>query len=176
MDDMRSFIAIELPEPIRDELAKVQEELPRDGIKLVGKENLHLTLKFLGEIDGKKVEEVRGVLKTVSFDPFLINVHGIGVFPNERHVQVIWAGAKGKELELLADNVNNALARECGQEPFKGHITIARVKRKLDLQSFLEKYAHTDFGAFECTDFMLKESVLTASGPHYSKIASFNAK
>ena len=96
---MRAFIAIELPYQMREYLSEIQEQLVLNDakIKLVDKKNLHLTLKFLGEIDDKKIEQINKSLSKIKFTPQTISISEIGVFPSENYIKVIWAGIKPAE-------------------------------------------------------------------------------
>ncbi|MDD1775923.1 MAG: RNA 2',3'-cyclic phosphodiesterase, partial [Candidatus Methanomethylicus sp.] len=97
---VRAFIAIELPEAIRQKLMAFEKEIANAGgdVKLVEFENLHVTMKFLGDVSEASIERIAKVMGEVKAKPYQLRVKGTGVFPNNRMVRVLWAGtAEGKE-------------------------------------------------------------------------------
>lgn len=174
---MRLFVAVPVPEGLREKLADLGKEIEQDGIRFVKPENMHLTLKFMGEVDEGKVPDIEEKLKGISFAPASCSLKGIGVFPNENYIRVVWAGCEsGGALEKLAKDVMDALHGYGDNRPFSAHLTIARVKRKLDLKAFIQKHKEEVFGEFETKEFHLIKSVLKPGGPEYSVVASFEAK
>ena len=129
---MRLFIAIEIPEEIKDYLCGIQQEIvdSKNKIRLVNKGNMHLTLKFLGEVQTDKVEVLNKNLKEIPFKPFSVVLDAIGVFPSENYIRVVWVGLKPEEPVLeLQKNIDEALKKLFKKEKnFKPHLTIARVK------------------------------------------------
>ncbi len=175
----RCFIAIEIPEELKARISYLAQELNFvniKGIKLVEKENLHITLKFLGNISPEKIDFIQQKLSEIKFTPFNIQLLGVGVFPNDTYVRVVWVGCKSKELYILAKKIEDALASEFKKDEFTAHTTFARVKQKTDLHSRLEKHKNDNFGDFICSKFELKQSQLGREGPVYSSLAIFNAK
>ena len=167
---MRVFIAIDLPENVREEIRKIQEKLPEFQGKLTEKENIHLTLKFLGEIES--IDLINRKLGLIKFRKFKIRIDKIGVF-SENFVRIVWLGvdSKCKELWGLQKEIDSKLKDLFVEERrFMGHITIARVKG-LDKNRFLSKLKDikVDIG-FEVENFKLKKSVLTAEKPVYEDI------
>lgn len=177
---MRCFIAVEIPdEKIIEKLNEVANLLNLRGVKPVEKENLHITLKFLGEISDKTVEEVKNALKNVKFMSFKVHVYGLGAFPKISNPRVIWAGVKEgfQELITLYNLVNDAMINEglkfIEDKEFHPHITLARVKFRESMKEILRiinDYLNEDFGTFEVKDFCLKQSILTPTGPIYKNI------
>ena len=105
-----------------------------------------------------------------------VKLRGVGVFPNESYIRVVWIGCKSKDnsLKELSDRINEGIG-ELGfpREENTPHLTIARVKRRINLLDFLAKYKNADFGEFEVTQFFLKQSILgrdTGKGPKYETI------
>ncbi|MCP4647441.1 MAG: RNA 2',3'-cyclic phosphodiesterase [bacterium] len=175
---MRLFVAVEIPGLIKEMMGELEGALPSDGLNKVDVKNMHITLKFLGEVDETKVEEIKAALSGVEFAPFKVQVRGVGVFPKEDYVKVIWAGTESAELKELAGKVEEALSGMFGGEArgFSGHLTLARVKRKVDLKEFLEKRREEVFGGFAVDKFLLMKSVLQPGGPEYSVVGEFGAK
>jgi 2'-5' RNA ligase len=175
---MRLFVAVPVPDELRARLAALGKEIGQEGISLVRAENMHLTLKFIGEIQPQKLDEIRQRLGKIKFRGFGCAIKGVGVFPSENYIRVVWAGGEsGGALEALAKDVIGALKGYGGDERFSAHLTIARVKRKLDLGEFLKRHKDEDFGSFEVTRFELIESVLGGGkGPQYRTVAVFVAE
>ncbi|MBI5227768.1 RNA 2',3'-cyclic phosphodiesterase [Candidatus Micrarchaeota archaeon] len=172
---MRLFVAIPLPEEITLRLEQLASGLKRDGVNPVSNENMHITLRFLGEVEHGKEKEIEERLHKIRFEKFSCTFIGVGVFPSKEYVRVVWVGAESNgALEGLTKKVNNEL-KEFGKEEenFVGHITIARVKRKVDFSSFLEKYTKAEFGSFEVSSFTLVQSRLEPEGVKYEKLAAF---
>jgi 2'-5' RNA ligase len=127
---MRLFIAIDLPEQAKENIEKIKSELKGiKGVKPVSKENIHLTLKFLGEVADEKAEDIAMALSQVKFKPFNISINKMGVFPNEQRIQVLWVDAEPAEpLFEVKKMIDAALPRFKDDHPFKSHITFARIK------------------------------------------------
>lgn len=176
---MRLFVAVPLPEAVRDALAPILRRLSAlPGVKAVERENLHITLKFLGEVDERKLEDVVGALRTVQFIPPTISVSGVGAFPSPSRPRVLWAGVTGGEaLRDLAARVESALAPlgfRPEARPFHPHVTLARVKGAApDLSWFFSEYAQLKTESFVVNAFVLFKSTLTPRGPIYEEIARF---
>ncbi len=169
---MRLFVAIDIPPWIRRVVYGVQQDLPKEGLAVVPTENMHFTLKFLGEVNMKKVPAIEQKLRAISHDRFEAVVKGVGVFPNEEYVRVVWAGCRTQEMAELAKKVDAALP-EFPSEHFVGHLTLARVKRKALLKPFLEKFREWRFGDFKPEKFYLMGSELGPGGPKYAVLAEF---
>jgi len=173
---MRVFIAIQLPKELRGNVQKVQEDFSKIGkLKLVEKENFHLTLKFLGEIseeEKKKVVEI--LIEKIKFKNFCITLKGVGVFPSKNYVRVIWVGVEEgkKEVIELQKSIDKSLyeVKFKKDEKFHPHITLARVKwiDKNKLKELLEKYKDKNFGNFTVSSIDVMKSELRARGPVYS--------
>jgi len=183
---MRLFVAIDLDESLKPEITKLQNCLKGySGIKLVEPENLHLTLKFLGEVQEFKLNDIKKILSLIEFEKFVINLKGLGFFPSEKRPRVVWIGVtRGEEkVRKLAELINNELAR-LGfkkEKDFKSHITIARIKRfsgeiKLKVLDLLKTFGDKDFGEMMVENFKLKRSILKTTGPVYYDLALFNLK
>ncbi len=176
MDGMkRLFVAVELPEEIRGKVNSLAAELPGEGVKPVERDNIHLTLKFIGDVPEDKVDEIKERLGKIKFKKFKCAASGVGVFPNPDYIRVVWAGIKCDEMPRLAAEVEKALEGIGKKEnrPFSSHVTIARVKRKIDAAGFLEKHNHDNFGEFEVSGFVLMQSELGRSGPTYTSLKNF---
>ncbi|WP_297069757.1 RNA 2',3'-cyclic phosphodiesterase [Thermococcus sp.] len=180
---MRAFIAIDLNDEVREGLVRAQERIGNKAakIKFVEPENLHVTLKFLGEIDDATAEEVKKALAEVAkkHRKHRVRVKGIGTFPNPNYVRVIWAGIENDGgIKAIAADVERDM-RRLGfkkEKDFVAHITLGRVKfvrDRLELAMALKGLANEDFGEFEVNAIELKKSTLTPKGPIYETVARF---
>jgi 2'-5' RNA ligase len=178
---IRSFVSIDLEEPrILDQVESIMSSLLSLGgdLKPVERENIHLTLKFLGNVSAPRLDEVKSALSQVTFPPFSLEIKGAGAFPNLKRMNVIWVGiGEGwSQVELVFEQTEKLLhqlgfSRET--RPFSPHITVARVKsgRKRDeIAAFLGHLSDESFGSFNVENVKLKESVLSPSGPKYSTL------
>jgi 2'-5' RNA ligase len=137
-EQIRSFIAIELPEEAKEGLARLRKELERDEhkfVKWVDPGGIHLTLKFLGNIPSKRVTEITEAIEEAAqgFSPFHLEISGIGVFPNLRQVRIFWVGMGGEvdKLSRLQQNIDSALAAlgfAKEERSFVPHLTLARIR------------------------------------------------
>ncbi len=167
---MRCFISIDFDEEIKKQILKIQEKLPEFKGKKTERENFHLTLKFLGEIDEKKVEEVKERLKKIKFKKFNLSFESLGVF-SENYIRIVWLSLKGaEELQKEIDVALGDLFKK--EKRFMGHLTIGRVKGVRSKKEFLDKLKKIKFDkiTFVGDNFELKESVLSESGPIYSDL------
>jgi RNA 2',3'-cyclic 3'-phosphodiesterase len=184
---IRSFISIDLKDDkILSQVESITSSLLSLGgdLKPVERENIHLTLKFLGNISAAKLEELKTALQQVAFSPFSLEIRGAGAFPNLKRMNVIWVGiGEGwSQVELIYEQTEKLLhqlgfSRET--RPFSPHITVARVKsgRKRDeIAAFLDHLKDESFGAFPVESVGLKQSVLSPSGPKYSTLFEVPAR
>ena len=168
---MRCFLAIELNEDIKEKLEELKSHFKINGIKLVEKENLHITVKFLGDIDEEMVEKIKNL--DLSIKPVKSDVKYMGVFPNENYIRVIWIGATN--LIPIFKEIDKKLL-ELGfkkEKDYVPHITIGRVKFTKDkklLKSKIDKYKHVELGTLEVKNIVLMKSELTREGPIYEVI------
>src|SRR3989338_1265067 len=187
---MRAFIAIELSNEIRCSLAQIESHLKYSGadIKWAEKDNIHLTLKFLGEITEEKSEKIKYILdeiakQTKHFELSLKiskeeSIPFLGAFPNLNHPRVIWLGLdKGAaESRLVAEKVDDALLKIGFQKesrPFAAHLTIGRVRSPKNKEALKEKISSLrlkDYSLQLIDAITLFQSTLTPKGPIYTKI------
>ncbi len=173
---MRLFIAVEVPEGIRGKMGALARELPEEGLARVKNENMHFTLKFLGEVEKAKLAQIKKILHNVDFSPFSVRMRGVGGFPNASHARVIWAGAESEGMEELARKVHAALVGLFEGDEFSPHLTLARVRGKAGLRQFFNGHEGEEFGEFRVDRFVLFESRLQPGGPEYRKLVEFGAK
>jgi 2'-5' RNA ligase len=180
---VRLFIAIEIPENIRTGFASLLNEFRAIApkVKWVRPENLHVTLKFLGETEPAKLGASQNVLSTVrSAEPVSLEFRGLGFFPNEKRPRVFWAGMEAsanlKSLATEVDQATHRLGFPLEERPFTPHLTLARfplpgVLPKL-LQAIQEKSAQA-FGSLSTGEFHLIESKLKPTGAEYTTVQTF---
>lgn len=171
---MRCFVAVKFPDEILEKIEKIQKELPLFKGKLTEKENLHLTLKFLGDIDEKKLDKVKERLRNTRLENFEAEIDSIGVF-SEAYVRIIWLHLKGAEkLQKKIDEILSGLFEK--ERRFMSHITIARVKNLDNKKEFLELLNGIKFEKIEfpINEFFLMKSDLNKKGPVYKVLERFN--
>jgi len=171
----RAFIAIEMSDEVIKEVARVQEEVSK--IKFTGKltelENLHLTLKFLGEIDEKKLEEVKKKLKEVKFKEMELKLGVAGTFGFRGKPKIVWIKIEGQAIWDLQKKVDLALEELFKkEEQFKSHLTIARLKYVKDSKGFRKYVKNIAVREikFKVSQFSLKKSELKLIGPVYTDL------
>ncbi len=176
---MRTFVAVPIEvSPELGRLLKAVSGIP--GVKGVEPENVHITLKFLGELSGDDVERVKRSLSMVEFGPsFELSLEGIGTFPSSGRPRVVWIGiGEGKEnlvrMHQVVDQATSCIGGE--EREFSPHLTVARVKKGGDvglLLSRIKEYKDLVFGRFTVKKVVLFKSTLTPKGPLYAPIEEY---
>ncbi|KXB01250.1 hypothetical protein AKJ44_02760 [candidate division MSBL1 archaeon SCGC-AAA261F17] len=181
----RAFVSIEITDDIRNQLVQVQEKLGETGadLKLVEPQNIHLTLRFLGDVPEKRLSKIKNAIRDAKdiADPFNLHVSGLGVFPNPNYMRVVWAGVSdgSNPTTALRQKLDKNLAKinlPSDNKEFTPHLTIARVKSgkaKEKLREKLTRMSAKDFGTCRVDAIELKESKLTPEGPIYSTLEKF---
>ncbi len=177
---IRTFIAIDLPDAVRQNIAALQEELKRDREKIswTKPENIHLTLKFLGDTDESKIDDIANIISGIAseYPAFRLNVSDLGVFPNFRRPRVLWVGLPNPPAALLeiAEKIESGLA-EMGfakeARPFSPHLTIGRVKAPLS-DRFIKRLKNHAFagGLFDVKEILIIKSDLHPQGAIYTPL------
>jgi len=177
---MRAFISINIPEEIRKEIKKIQDKLPEFFGKKIGLGNLHLTLKFLGEIEEEKISAVKEKLREIKIEKFETEIDEIGVFDNRKSRKyskkiIVWLHMKNcEELQRQVEDVLKDLFEP--ERRFMSHLTIARVKNVKNKDMFIEelKKMKIEKIKFKVDRFYLMKSELTVEGPRYSVLEEYN--
>jgi len=179
MTEIRCFVAVDLPEGMRDEIGRIQSRVATEGLRLVRPELVHITLKFLGEVPEERVARIVETLSGIRTAPFPARVKGIGAFPG-RSIRVVWLGLEGN-FKPLYEKVEASLAplgfkRE--KRGFSPHVTMGRVGRPSSRMNELlwpkiSALEGSDLGGFTVDHFHLKKSTLTRGGPIYDDLAEF---
>ncbi len=178
---MRVFVAIEIENrKIIKSIEKFQNQMGINA-KPVESKNLHFTLQFIGEISEETSQNIVRALQKIEFSSFEVILKGIGVFPKPKFPRIIWIGTDENGADLLielAEKVKNALKPFgfSADKPFKPHITIFRIKKKVgDMSEEMENKKIINFGIQKVSSIKLKKSDLASSGPIYSDLLEVKA-
>jgi RNA 2',3'-cyclic 3'-phosphodiesterase len=185
---VRLFVALETLSAVRENLAALIDELreadapsSKTKARWVRAENLHVTLKFIGHVDGEKLDAIRGALAEVRSDASVeLRFRGLGFFPNDRRARVLWAGVEGSpNLATLADEIDARLAKlgiARETRDFAPHLTLARFDPpgiSETLHAAAQKNAAREFGSVRTGEFHLFESKTRPTGAEYTRLSSF---
>lgn len=174
---MRLFVGIPLPADVRERLGGLCAGLAR--ARWVATENMHVTLRFIGDVDRAGGDDVHAALASLEAPAFALRLAGIGCFESRRRVRTIWAGIeKSPSLNHLAEKVESAIVR-AGFEPegrkFKGHVTLARLRNVplAGIGDYLESNSTFAADPFSVESFALFRSHLGKDGPVYELLADY---
>ncbi len=179
---MRLFIAVNIPEEIKEKLSVLTERLKckMSGVRWIAKDNFHLTLKFLGEVGDEKVDKINYVISGIvqSIKPFRVLFSDLGVFPDLNYPRIIWVGVKegSSELKNIAEKIENSLLPfgfEKEKRPFSCHLTVGRTKSFKTKNISFENMG-TDLSPFILERIDLMQSFLEKAGPEYKCLKSFS--
>lgn len=184
---MRAFVAVDLAdEEVLGRIQAFQRDLEASGadLKLVEKDNLHFTVKFLGEISQQQASEADGILRGLTLLGGDLEMKGAGAFPNPSRPSVVWVGVADEDaptLKTLAETVIGALKSigENDDRAFQAHLTIARVRSGRNREALVNAIGANSsrvFGKIKLEGIKLKSSVLTPRGPVYSDVGVYTAK
>ena len=175
----RAFIAVEVDGDMLRTLSKALGRCDAN-LKLVDLENVHLTLKFLGNTEEALIPDITAAIEDAAsgIEPFTIQVKGVGAFPSTSYIKVVWAGVQGGEPLVEMARKLSQLLQPMGfkrdKKGFSPHVTLARVKSvrdKASLVNILEDFKNQEFGGQTIDSVHLKKSVLTPKGPIYSVVS-----
>ncbi len=180
-ESKRVFICVQFSDSVIKEVARVQEILGKQRFtgKMTELENLHLTLKFLGEIDREKIEKVKEKLKEIKFEKFSAKLSDIGTFAFHGNPRIIWIKIGGRDIFELQSKIDDSLSELFKKEErFMSHMTIARIKYVKDKDGFREYVKNIGIKDIEFTigKFILMESKLEEQGPVYTEIEEYREK
>ncbi len=185
---MRVFLAVEIPDNIKNNLKPLLQKLKRSGghIKWVEPENLHITLKFFGEVNDNVLNKIKETLSSsiTGENSFSIELEKTGQFPERARIpKVLWVGAKRNiKLSTLVKKLEKKLSKIGFPEEkreFIAHLTIGRVKSSngfSGVRKTLEEFKNKEFGSFIVKKIVLFKSTLTPSGPSYEKLEEYPLK
>jgi 2'-5' RNA ligase len=179
----RLFVAIHIEpcEEFIDAFRVIREEMADERVKWVEEENLHLTLKFIGEVDDEMIRKIDFQLKTVpTMGGIDFSIEGVGLIRNLSDPRAIYANIKNRStLETLNREIDSRLADigiEAGTKSFLPHLTLGRIKFLRDkdlLKDILDDFRNTYFQKVSSKEFILFESILTPRGPIYKRISGY---
>ncbi|MCU0512293.1 MAG: RNA 2',3'-cyclic phosphodiesterase [Anaerolineae bacterium] len=174
----RLFVAIDLPAPVKTQLAALQHDLA--GAAWMTPAQMHLTLHFIGEVSEDAAEQIAGALKQVNAPAFTLAVQGTGTYPPEGKARVLWAGLPHHEALLALYQATGSALQQTGYQPdsrpYSPHITLARFKEPpspLTLRRYLDTHRHFASEPFPVEQFVLYRSTLTPGGAFYSLLHRF---
>jgi len=188
MSKIRTFIAIEIPEEIRNKIGELQNNLKGIGgrISWTKPGNIHLTLKFLGDTDEEIVDEIATELHHAVKDmaKFKVTIKGTGTFPNFKHPRVIWVSgeSEGDQLQKLAAQIEQCMEKfgfKKENRRFSAHLTLGRVKDARGIQPVMNKlikYESFNAGSFIVKEFFLIKSELHPAGAIYTSLKNIMLK
>ncbi|MDE1845838.1 MAG: RNA 2',3'-cyclic phosphodiesterase [Candidatus Micrarchaeota archaeon] len=174
---MRTFIAIDIPQNVREEISFVSREFTGEGITLVKKEALHLSIHFLGDLTDQGIGKVKESIDEIDAKRFELGLRGLDFF-TPTFLKVIFAKVSVGEAECsnIYSQLANSLASrsfEMEHEKYTPHVTVARVrntKNPASIVAQIRSHSETNFGSFEVSSIKLKASELTPDGPVYSDL------
>lgn len=180
---MRLFVALEVPAEVRERFADFLKQLRARSTqpRWVRPENLHVTLKFIGEVPPEKLSAIRAALATVRSDKAVtIDFRGLSFFPDEKYPRVFWAGLNASpNLKTLATDIDHAtekLGIPPEKRPFSPHLTLARFQAPRlpeEIRTIVQENDAREFGSLRTREFQLIESKLKPSGAEYTTLESF---
>jgi 2'-5' RNA ligase len=180
---IRTFIAVELPQEIQDRLQKLQGDLGASmpDVRWIKHGNVHLTLKFLGDVQVSRIDAISEALRDVArqFSPFTMSLVGIGAFPNSRRPRIVWTGVeKGTEKLVEIARLIEASMKRLGfpreKRPFRPHLTVGRIRRVTNpaaMTEALERSEVGELGEFIVERISLIKSQLDPAGSMYTTLA-----
>ena len=179
MVKFRGFIAVDIP--VFSKILEFENDIINSGadVKLVELKNIHITLKFLGDIEEELIDNIEEVIKKSceNINPFKIVLKSSGVFPNYSYIKVVWIGIENIEnLGKISSSIDEGTSKfgfEKEKRKFSAHLTIGRVKsakNKDRLLQIINKYSDVEFGNIDVKSIKLKKSELTPKGPIYTTI------
>lgn len=176
---MRLFVGIDLPEDVKDSLAEMTS-YGISGVKWVNREQFHLSLRFIGEVEHTFFEDISSSLARIRSQSMQLSLQGVGTFPQVKNPRVIWAGvSKDEQLMALQRKVEFQLSQiglKKEKQKFRPHVTLGRVKgdKVKRIGEFLTYHSHFTTEPFIISEFVLYSSQLTPKGAIYRKESIFH--
>ncbi|MBL8154271.1 MAG: RNA 2',3'-cyclic phosphodiesterase [Anaerolineae bacterium] len=174
----RLFVAIDLPDPVKDDLTELCYGIR--GVRWVKREQLHLTLRFIGDVEDDLLDTLSDALGQVRAAPFSFQLQGVGQFPPRGAPRIIWTGVKAppdlKRLHGQIESVLQPLGIDPEDRPFSPHITLARLKEapaSESLRQFFGRHVHFKSAPIPVSRFVLYSSLLAPEGPTYTVEGQF---
>ncbi|WP_265109565.1 RNA 2',3'-cyclic phosphodiesterase [Halosolutus halophilus] len=181
----RLFVSVDLPDDLAEPVADLQDEFSdASGLKFTDPEQVHVTLKFLGDVDDDRLptlgDELAAAVDDPNVDPFTVRYGGLGVFPDLDYINVVWFGVEtgGEELTRLHEAIEDrttAMGFDAESHEFTPHVTLARMEHAGGKEHVQDIVRDRDPTIGECRveEVRLTESTLTSDGPVYSTVERF---
>ncbi len=180
---IRSFVAVPVSEPVRDQASRLMNEIRGLGVpvRCPSAKSLHLTLSFLGDIEESDIEGIRSVLETAAhaISPFTLETTGPGAFPASGNPRVVWLGITPNptimELHRRVCGGLSSLGFHLEQRPFKPHLTLGRVRGRSGvsrLRHWIDRNSGGSSVAFPVESLALYQSLLQPTGASYRPLAT----
>ena len=176
---LRTFVAIDLPDAAREHLALMQGGIP--GARWVSDDNLHITLRFVGDIEGHVFDQLADALERIQFPPFDVQLSGVGHFPPRKQPKSLWVGVQSDALKALRDRVERTVVEvglDAEQRKYHPHVTVTRLNGSPSskVARFLGSYGLFRVEPFLVSSFHLYTSYLHQQGAEYSREVSFDLR
>ncbi len=174
----RVFSAVDIEEEeVLNKLEKIRDRLDL-GFSPVKKENMHLTLEFFENVDDSEARKIESAMSNVDVEPFEMEIQGLGAFPSEDYIRVVWAGVNSHKIFDLHKQVKLHDVSSDNKHEFKPHITLLRVKdvsqeKKKKLKRVIDEHRDESFGKVKVDSLKLFESLRTGKGSNYREISEF---
>ena len=175
---MRLFIAIPIPEAVKQKISNLQQTI--EGVRWQEKEQMHLTLKFVGEADAALTKRIQKQLDEIEHPAFTIDFQGMGYFPENKHPKVLWIGLKESSVLAALQQKVEQKCQEVGIAPedrsFKPHVTLGRLRNvsKRTVNNFINQNKKFAVRSFLVDKFVLYESKLHSDGARHSRLKTFS--
>lgn len=175
---MRLFIAVPLPKEVKNVLIDLQE--PIDGVRWQREQQMHLTLKFIGEANTQLTKSLQKRLSEIEYSTFTIRLKGLGYFPERSHPKVLWVGLREnlslKELQQKVEEKCHEVGIAPESRPYKPHITLCRVQgaSKRTINAFFNKHKKFEVEDIWVDQFVLYESKLHPDGARHRRVQTFS--
>lgn len=178
---MRCFLAVQVPEEAKEKISELIPSLQGGAFKIVPQQNMHLTMKFLSELDDALLEKVKQAVAPAAarHSPFQATLQGVGAFPSENYIKVLWVGITPKADYVSLQKEIDLSLKPIGFRPerdYRPHLTIARVREVSDkpkLQQFISSHKTSPFGPVQVSSVSLMQSQLGKGAPVYSELEIF---
>jgi 2'-5' RNA ligase len=180
---MRAFLGISVSDELKRKILEIQKKFSDFDIKFVEPENLHFNLKFFREINDEQTEKLKKILEETAkkYEPFEIEIKGLGVFPSKTYIRVIWVGVKEgfNTITSMAESIQDSIESVgfLREEKFVPHLTLGRVRtarNKEELKSLIEELEDIEIGKMKVDAIRLFRSKLSQAGPVYDEVFGIN--
>jgi 2'-5' RNA ligase len=178
---VRAFLSIDIEDhALLSRISQIQQKLNPQGakMKMVESDNIHFTMRFFGDTEVTRIDQIRNCLRQIEIVPFEINIVGVGAFPSKRKPRVIWIGVADNsqliiDLKSRIDENLSEIGYKAEKEKFTPHATIARIrsiKGPIQIFNSLEELSNETVGKMIVKSISMKKSTLTPSGPIYETL------